>query len=77
VSHNCGPLHWQTTSEVVRAALQLLEHRETIKQAEIEQARALIEEGAAQLDLGETLTDEQFFREWDEELAELQRPRTA
>lgn len=37
--------------------------------------RALIEEGADQLDHGEVVDDEAFFAEWDEELNALEAAR--
>jgi len=39
---------------------------------EIERAQALIQEGADQLDRGEVVDGETFFREWDEELDSLE-----
>lgn len=68
---------YQSTSEVVREGLRLLEDRLRRRQAELERARALVQEGAAQLDRGEVVESDVFFREWDEELAALeaaQRP---
>jgi len=62
---------YQSTSEVVREAIRLLEDHQAHRQAEIERARALIQEGADQLDRGEVVDGEIFFREWDEELDAL------
>ena len=59
---------YQSTSEVVRDAIRLLEDHQERRQAEVERARALIQEGADQLDRGEVVEGETFFREWDEEL---------
>jgi antitoxin ParD1/3/4 len=59
---------YQSTSEVVREGLRLLQDRQQRRQAELERARALIEEGAAHLDRGEVVDGDTFFREWDEEL---------
>jgi len=59
---------YQSSSEVVREALRLLEHQQLHRQAELERARALIRQGAEQLDRGEVVESEAFFREWDEEL---------
>jgi len=42
--------------------------------AELERARALIQEGAEQLARGEIVDGETFFREWDEELGALEAP---
>ncbi len=63
---------YQSTSEVVREGLRLLEDRQQRRQAELERARALIQEGADQLDRGEIVDGESFFREWDEELDALE-----
>ena len=63
---------YQTTSEVVREGLRLLEDRQERRQAELERARALIQVGADQLDGGEVVDGETFFREWDEELDSLE-----
>ena len=40
--------------------------------AAVERARAFVREGADQLDRGNTVDGETFFREWDEELAALE-----
>ena len=69
---------YQSTSEVVREAIRLLEDLQVRRRAWVERARALIREGADQLDRGEILDGETFFREWDEELDQLeaaQRPK--
>ena len=61
---------YQSLSEVVREAIRHFESLTVQRQAELEQARALIREGADQLDRGEVLDGDTFFREWDEELGE-------
>ena len=66
---------YQSTSEVVREGLRLLEDRQERRQAELERARALIQEGADQLDRGEVVDGETFFREWDQELDALEASR--
>ena len=63
---------YQSASEVVREGLRLLEDRQQRRQAELERARALIQESAEQLDRGEVVDGETFFREWDEELDALE-----
>ena len=63
---------YQSTSEVVREAIRLFEDRQVLRQAEVEHARALIKEGAEQLDEGQVVDSETFFREWDEELDALE-----
>lgn len=42
---------------------------------ELARARALVREGAEQLDRGEVIDGENFFREWDEELDALDDAR--
>lgn len=63
---------YQSTSEVVREAIRLLEHHQLHQQAELERARGLIREGADQLDRGQVVEGDVFFREWDEELDEIE-----
>lgn len=63
---------YQSTSEVVRDALRDFEDRQARRQAQLEHARALILEGAEQLERGETVDGETFFEEWDEELDAIQ-----
>ncbi len=63
---------YQSTSEVVREAVRDFEDREALRQVQIERARALILEGAQQLDRGEVVDSETFFSEWDKELDELE-----
>ena len=64
---------YQSTSEVVREAIRLLEDHQARREAEVVRARELIQEGADQLDRGEVVDGETFFREWDEELDAAQR----
>ncbi|MEN8150778.1 MAG: type II toxin-antitoxin system ParD family antitoxin [Planctomycetota bacterium] len=59
---------YQSTSEVVREGLRLLEDHLERRGIELERARALIREGSEQLDRGQVIDGETFFREWDEEL---------
>ncbi len=66
---------YQSASEVVREAVRLLEHQLTRREAELARARAMIQEGAEQLDRGEVVDGETFFREWDEELQDLASPK--
>lgn len=63
---------YQSTSEVVREALRLLEDQQALKQAELERARALILEGAGQLDRGDVVSGAEFFAGWDAELDALE-----
>lgn len=57
---------FQSASEVVRAGLRLLQHQEDLRRAELERVRALIQVGADQLDRGEVVDGDEFFREWEE-----------
>ena len=66
---------YQSTSEVVREALRLLEDQQASKQAELERARALILEGAEQLDRGDVVSGAEFFTAWDAELDALEAPQ--
>ena len=54
---------YQSTSEVVREALRLLEDRQQLREAELARARALIQAGAVQLDRREVVDGDTFFRE--------------
>ena len=63
---------YQSKSEVVREGIRLLEDQQSRRQAELERARELIQVGAEQLDQGQVVPGETFFREWDEELDELE-----
>ncbi|MBL4771007.1 MAG: type II toxin-antitoxin system ParD family antitoxin [Planctomycetes bacterium] len=63
---------YQSMSEVVRDGLRLLEHHQEERKAQIERARALVQEGADQLDRGEVVDSQTFFNEWDAELDALE-----
>lgn len=62
---------YQSTSEVVREGLRMLEDSHRRREAELERARALVLEGADLLDRGDAVDGESFFREWDAELDAL------
>ena len=64
--------HYQSTSEVVREAVRLLEDQQERRQAELTRLRAPIQEGADQLDRDEVVDGKTFFHEWDEELDALE-----
>jgi antitoxin ParD1/3/4 len=66
---------YQSTSEVVREAVRMLEFRLKRREAELARVQSMIAEGADQLDRGEVVDGETFFREWDEELEELGGPK--
>ena len=62
---------YQSASEVVRAALRLLEDQESHRQAELDRVRTLVEEGADQLDRGKVLDAKEVFRPREEKHARL------
>ena len=59
---------YQSTSEVVREAVRLLQDQQAHRQAELERVRELVREGAEALDAGQVVDCDSFFLEWDEEL---------
>ena len=63
---------YQSTSEVIREAVRLLQDEQALRAAELERARALILEGALQLDRAEVLSADDLFGEWDAELDALE-----
>ncbi|MFT6082142.1 MAG: antitoxin ParD1/3/4 [Planctomycetota bacterium] len=67
---------YQSTSEVVREGIRLLENQQHMRSAELERARALIREGAKQLDRGEVIDSDTFFQEWDDELSAIESKQT-
>jgi antitoxin ParD1/3/4 len=54
---------YQTTSEVVRDALRLLERQETEREEALRQVKAKLRRGAAQADRGELLDGDEVFEE--------------
>ena len=62
---------YQSASEVVRAALRLLEDQEAHREAELNRVRALVQEGADQLDRGEVVDANEVFRRFDEKHTRL------
>jgi|GEM_PF-6076161 len=59
-----GPVDMERIKREAREGADLDQQR----QAELERARALIEEGGDQLARGQVVDGDAFFREWDEEL---------
>jgi antitoxin ParD1/3/4 len=53
---------YQSTSEVVREGLRLLQDRHRRREADLGRVRALIQEGADQLDRGEVVDGEGLLR---------------
>jgi hypothetical protein len=45
------------------------------REAELARVRTMIREGAEEIDRGEVVDGETFFREWDEEFKGLARPK--
>ena len=62
---------YQSSSEVVRAALRLLEDQEALRTAELKRVRAPVEKGVQQLDRGEVVDADQVLRRLDEKHARL------
>ena len=58
---------YQSASEVVRAGLRLLQDQEDHREAKLRRVRALIQVGADQLDRGEVVDGEEFFRQLEAE----------
>ncbi len=64
-----------SASEVVREALRLLEERDRMKEFRLQELRAEVNKGLAQLDTGESLHGEEVFRKLRAKSAS--RPRRA
>jgi hypothetical protein len=45
------------------------------REAELTRVRTVIREGAEEIDRGEVVDGDTFFREWDEESEDLPRPK--
>jgi antitoxin ParD1/3/4 len=61
---------YQTTSEVVREALRLLQHQEKEREAGLKQLKLKLQRGAAQADRGELLEADEVFNELRQLIAE-------
>lgn len=66
---------YQTTSEVVREALRLLERQEAERDQAVQQLRARLEQGAAEASRGELLDGDAVFEELREMIEERRRAR--
>src|ERR1700728_4180563 len=66
---------YQTTSEVVREALRLLQHREKESEQGLKQLKAKLQRGAAQPESGEVLDADEVFEELRQLIAERRRGR--
>jgi len=53
---------YQSASEVVRAALRLLQDHESQREAEFARIRELVQEGLADIDRGDVVDGEEFMR---------------
>ena len=62
---------FRSETEVVRAALRLLEEQQFERDAELDRVRTLIQHGAEQLDRGEVIAADEVFRRLDEKHARL------
>jgi antitoxin ParD1/3/4 len=66
---------YQTTSEVVREALRLLERQERERDEAFQQLKARLETGAAQAERGELLDGDEVFDELREMIEERRRAK--
>jgi antitoxin ParD1/3/4 len=66
---------YQTTSEVVREALRLLERQEQERDQAFQQMKARLERGAAEAERGELLDGDAVFEELREMIEERRRSR--
>ena len=66
---------YQTTSEVVREALRLLERQEAEREQSMQQLKAKFERGAAEAERGELFDGEEVFEELREMIEERLRAR--
>ncbi|MDR3718783.1 MAG: type II toxin-antitoxin system ParD family antitoxin [Bryobacteraceae bacterium] len=66
---------YQTTSEVVREALRLLERQELQREQDLRQLRAKLHHGAAQAERGDLLDGETVFAELRDLIEERRRAR--
>ncbi len=66
---------YQTTSEVVREALRLLERQEREREEVFQELKAKLERGATQADSGELLDGDEAFEELRVMIEERRRPK--
>ena len=66
---------YQTTSEVVREALRLLERQEQDRDEAFRQLKAKLERGAGQADRGELIDGDEVFDELREMIEERRRSK--
>jgi antitoxin ParD1/3/4 len=68
---------YQTTSEVVREALRLLERQERERDEAFQQLKGKLEAGAAQAERGELLDGDEVFDELREMIEERRRAKAS
>ena len=68
---------YQTTSEVVRETLRLLERHERERDEAVQQLKAKLERGAGQAERGELLDGDEVFDELREMIEERRRARAS
>lgn len=68
---------YQTTSEVVREALRLLERQEQEREETLKQLKAKLDRGAGQAERGEVIDGDEVFDELREMIEERRRSRLA
>lgn len=68
---------YQTTSEVVREALRLLERQETEREQAFQHLKTKLERGAAEAERGELLDGDEVFAELRKLIAKRKRARSA
>lgn len=66
---------YQTTSEVVREALRLLQHQEQEREVSLKQLKAKLRRGAAQAERGDLLDGDTVFNELRELIEEHRRAK--
>ena len=66
---------YQTTSEVVREALRLLERQEQSREAATQQLKAKLQRGAAEAERGELIDGDEVFEELRQMIAERRKAK--
>jgi len=66
---------YQTTSEVVREAIRLLQHQENEREQGLRQLKAKLQRGAAQAERGELLDGDVVFEELRQMIEERRRAK--
>lgn len=66
---------YQSISEVVREAVRLLQDHQLRSVDECDRLRAMIREGAEDLDRGDVIDHSTYFRDWDQDLLRIEAAR--